>query len=121
MAPMELKSGFQRQYDNVKAHWGKVGDQRTMKENFDALIDHLMATGFFLEQAVEILEKGMIERALPADEFESVRSRQAARHSPQYAAAQNGGAYDIDGKRPRRKPVTQRDRARLKTHAGPQT
>ncbi len=35
-----------------------------MKESFDALVDHLMEAGLFLEQAVEILEKGMIERAL---------------------------------------------------------
>ena len=35
-----------------------------MKESFDALIDHLVTGGFFLEEAVEILEKGMIERAL---------------------------------------------------------
>ena len=31
-----------------------------MKESFDALIDHLVSKEFFLEQAVEILEKGMI-------------------------------------------------------------
>ena len=30
---------------------------------FDQLIDHLMEGGFFLQEAVEILEKGMIERA----------------------------------------------------------
>jgi len=35
-----------------------------MKESFDALIDHLVNKEFFLEQAVEILEKGMIERVL---------------------------------------------------------
>jgi DNA-binding NtrC family response regulator len=35
-----------------------------MKESFDALIDVLVTREFFLEQAVEILEKGMIERVL---------------------------------------------------------
>ena len=35
-----------------------------MKESFDALIDHLVTKEFFLEQAVEILEKGMIESVL---------------------------------------------------------
>jgi len=35
-----------------------------MKESFDALIDVLVSSEFFLEQAVEILEKGMIERVL---------------------------------------------------------
>ena len=35
-----------------------------MKEGFDGLIDHLVNAGFFMEEAVEILEKGMIERVL---------------------------------------------------------
>ena len=39
-----------------------------MKESFDALIDHLVKAGFFMEQAVEILEKGMIERVLSRTE-----------------------------------------------------
>ena len=40
--------------------------QALMKERFDALIGDLMTAGFFLEQAVEVLEKGMIERSLKA-------------------------------------------------------
>ena len=35
-----------------------------MKENFDAVVDHLVGNGFFLEEAVELLERTMIERAL---------------------------------------------------------
>jgi DNA-binding NtrC family response regulator len=35
-----------------------------MKENFNAVVDHLVGNGFFLEEAVELLEKTMIERAL---------------------------------------------------------
>ena len=35
-----------------------------MKESFDALIELLVTKEFFPEQAVEILEKGMIERVL---------------------------------------------------------
>ena len=76
-----------------------------MKERFDSLIDHLMDAGFFMEQAVEILEKGMIERALQTT------------NSNQSAAAKLLGIHRntlqrkmieqrIDGKRPRRKPVT---------------
>jgi DNA-binding NtrC family response regulator len=75
-----------------------------MKESFDALIDHLMDAGFFMEQAVEIIEKGMIERALQR------------MNSNQSAAAKLLGIHrntlqrkmveqKIDGKRPRRKPV----------------
>jgi len=35
-----------------------------MKEKFDGLVDHLMGANIFLEQAIEILEKAMIQRAL---------------------------------------------------------
>jgi DNA-binding NtrC family response regulator len=35
-----------------------------MKDTFDGLVDHLMEAGFFLEEAVELLEKTMMERAL---------------------------------------------------------
>jgi len=35
-----------------------------MRDHFDVLIDHLLEGGLFLEEAVEILEKGMIERVL---------------------------------------------------------
>jgi DNA-binding NtrC family response regulator len=39
-----------------------------MKDHFDALIDHLLEGGLFLEEAVEILERGMIERVLTRTE-----------------------------------------------------
>ena len=35
-----------------------------MKDSFNRLVDILMENGFFLEQAVEILERTMIVRAL---------------------------------------------------------
>lgn len=35
-----------------------------MKEKFESLVEHLMGKGFFLEEAVEILEKTLIQRAL---------------------------------------------------------
>ena len=35
-----------------------------MKEKFESLVEHLVGSGFFLEEAVEILEKTMIARAL---------------------------------------------------------
>ncbi|MFB3826941.1 MAG: helix-turn-helix domain-containing protein [Bryobacteraceae bacterium] len=35
-----------------------------MKETFERLVDHFMGNGFFLEEAVEILEKTMIQRAM---------------------------------------------------------
>src|SRR5206468_2759953 len=35
-----------------------------MKEKFDALIDHLLEGNIFLPEAIEILERSMINRAL---------------------------------------------------------
>jgi DNA-binding NtrC family response regulator len=75
-----------------------------MKEQFDALIDHLMGTGFFLEQAVEIMEKGMIERALQRTEAnQSEASKILGIH--RNTLLRKMLLYKIDGKRPRRKPV----------------
>ena len=35
-----------------------------MKDRFDALVEHLLDGGLFLQQAIEILEKSMIQGAL---------------------------------------------------------
>jgi DNA-binding NtrC family response regulator len=35
-----------------------------MKETFDSLVEHLLDKGFFLEEAVELLEKELIARAM---------------------------------------------------------
>lgn len=75
-----------------------------MKERFDALIEHLMGAGFFLEQAVEILERGMIERALQArksNQSEAAKLLGIHRNTLQRKMVE----HRIDGKRPRRKPA----------------
>jgi Fis family transcriptional regulator, factor for inversion stimulation protein len=75
-----------------------------MKERFDELVEHLLDGGLFLQQAVEVLEKSMIEGAL-------VRNR-----GNQCAAAKQLGihrntlqrkmvAYAVGGTRARRKPM----------------
>jgi DNA-binding NtrC family response regulator len=82
-----------------------------MKERFDALIDHLMNAGFFLEQAVEILEKGMIERSLAltnSNQSEAAKLLGIHRNTLQRKMVE----HKIAGKRPRRKPVS---RAHAKT------
>ena len=82
-----------------------------MKDSFDALIQKLTDTGFFLEQAVEILEKGMIERALSCaqgNQSEASKSLGIHRNTLQRKMLK----YQIDGKRPRRKPAG-RARAKL--------
>jgi DNA-binding NtrC family response regulator len=75
-----------------------------MKESFDALVDYLMKSGLFLEQAVEILEKSMIERALldtASNQSEAAKRLGIHRNTLQRKMV----AYEIDGRRPRRKPV----------------
>ncbi|HEY3826510.1 MAG TPA: helix-turn-helix domain-containing protein [Bryobacteraceae bacterium] len=82
-----------------------------MKERFDALIDHLANAGFFLEQAVEILEKGMIARALQTttgNQSEAAKLLGIHRNTLQRKMVE----HKIDGKHPRRKPV---GRAQTKT------
>jgi DNA-binding NtrC family response regulator len=79
--------------------------QSLMKERFDGLIEHLMGAGFFLEQAVELLERGMIERALLAkknNQSEAAKVLGIHRNTLQRKMDQ----HRIDGKRPRPKPVT---------------
>ena len=75
-----------------------------MKQRFDALIDELMNAGFFLEQTVEILERGMIDRALHmtgANQSEAAKLLGIHRNTLQRKMVE----HKIDGKRPRRKPV----------------
>jgi DNA-binding NtrC family response regulator len=75
-----------------------------MKEGFEGLIDHLVGGGFFLEEAVEILEKGLIGRALAKvnnNQSEASKALGIHRNTLQRKMLQ----YEIDGKRPRRKPV----------------
>jgi len=75
-----------------------------MKERFDGLVEHLMGAGLFLEQAVEILERGMIERALQlnkSNQSEAAKLLGIHRNTLQRKMVE----HRIDGKRPRRKPV----------------
>lgn len=76
-----------------------------MKDSFDALIDHLVNGGFFMEEAVEILEKGMIERALGrAESNQSLASKALGIH--RNTLQRKMVQYGIDGKRPRRKQTS---------------
>ena len=76
-----------------------------MKESFDALIDHLVTAGFFLEQAVEVLEKGMIERVLSRTQGnQSEASKILGIH--RNTLLRKMVEHDIGGRRPRRKPAT---------------
>jgi len=84
-----------------------------MKESFDALIDHLMNAGFFLEQAVEVIEKGMIDRALRitnTNQSEAAKLLGIHRNTLQRKMVE----HNIDGRRPRRKPVVRAGRAAVR-------
>lgn len=75
-----------------------------MKDSFDGLIDTLVHGGFFMEEAVEMLEKGMIERVLRrTDNNQSEASKVLGIH--RNTLLRKMVQYQIDGKHPRRKPV----------------
>ena len=84
-----------------------------MKDRFEGLVEHLLDGGLFLQQAIEILEKSMIEGAL-----ERNRGNQCA------AAKQLGihrntlqrkmVAYAVGGTRVRRKPMARAGQTRKK-------
>jgi DNA-binding NtrC family response regulator len=87
-----------------------------MKDRFDGLVDHLLDGGLFLQQAIEILEKSMIQGALQRN------------HGNQCAAAKHLGihrntlqrkmvVYEVGGTRARRKPMARAGNPR-KTKAG---
>jgi DNA-binding NtrC family response regulator len=85
-----------------------------VKESFDALIDHLVNGGFFLEEAVEILEKGMIERVLRRTENnQSEAAKILGIH--RNTLLRKMVEYAIDGKRQRSKPPA---REKLSTARG---
>ncbi len=74
-----------------------------MKESFEALVDHLVNGGFFLEEAVEILEKEMIERVLRRvknNQSEASKILGIHRNTLLRKMVEHG----IDGKRQRSKP-----------------
>src|SRR3954451_10497958 len=42
----------------------RTGRRKNMKDRFDGLVTHLLDGGFFLQQAIEVLEKSMIQGVL---------------------------------------------------------
>jgi len=75
-----------------------------MKASFEKLIEDLEEGSFFMEEAVEILEKGMIKRALQksrGNQSEAAKALGIHRNTLLRKMLE----YDIDGKRPRPKPA----------------
>jgi DNA-binding NtrC family response regulator len=86
-----------------------------MKDKFDSLVDHLINCGFFLEQAVEILEQMMIERALKITEGnQSAASKLLGIH--RNTMQRKLIEYKLAS--PRRKPPRRAAPAHKKTKAG---
>jgi Fis family transcriptional regulator, factor for inversion stimulation protein len=82
-----------------------------MKERFDGLIDHLFGGNVFLQEAIEILERSMIERALEHSAGnQCAASKQLGIH--RNTLQRKMQEYGIGNGRPRRKPAARAVRAR---------
>ena len=87
-----------------------------MKPDFDTLVEHFLATNIFLEEAIEALEKRMIERALEQSGGKQVGASKLLgihRNTLQRKMVQ----YQLGNGRPRRKPAVRSGRT-LKPKSG---
>ncbi len=74
-----------------------------MKDRFNELVEHLMDKGFFLEEAVELLEKSLLERALSiTGGNQSAASKMLGIH--RNTLQRKMVDYQLDSKHVRRKP-----------------
>jgi DNA-binding NtrC family response regulator len=82
-----------------------------MKQEFDALVEHLLAGNIFLGQAIELLEKRMIESALEqSGGKQTAASRLLGIH--RNTLQRKMVEYELGKGRPRRKPVARAVRTR---------
>jgi DNA-binding NtrC family response regulator len=88
-----------------------------MKETFEKLVDHLLANGFFMEEAVEILEKTLIARALErTDGNRCAASKLLGIH--RNTLQRKISEYQLGEKRPPRKPARRAQSQRRRVKAG---
>lgn len=74
-----------------------------MKDTFDSLVRHLMDTGFFMGQAVELVERTMISQALERSRGnQSAASKVLGIH--RNTLQRKMVDYHLGGKRVQRKP-----------------
>ncbi|HWB83694.1 MAG TPA: helix-turn-helix domain-containing protein [Bryobacteraceae bacterium] len=86
-----------------------------MKDKFEALVEHLLDTNFFMEEAIELLEKTMIQRALEqAGGNQSAASKRLGIH--RNTMQRKVAEYKLATGRVRaqRKPVSREGRSRRK-------
>jgi Fis family transcriptional regulator len=82
-----------------------------MKERFDGLIDHLLQGNIFLPQAIELLERSMIQRALEqSGGNQSAASKQLGIHRNTLQRKMQD--FELGNGRPRRKPPVRAGRGR---------
>ncbi|MDQ6675826.1 MAG: Fis family transcriptional regulator [Acidobacteriota bacterium] len=75
-----------------------------MKDRFDALSEYLLDNSFFLEQAVELMERTLVERALRrTDGNQSKASKMLGIH--RNTLQRKMVEFQLAGKRIRRKPM----------------
>lgn len=75
-----------------------------MKEQFEVLVAHLMEKGFFLEEAIELMERTLIERALRSSGGnQSAASKILGIH--RNTLQRKMVHYQLDGKPSRKPPV----------------
>lgn len=88
-----------------------------MKESFERLVDHLIENGFFLEEAVEILEKTLIARAVErTDGNRSAASKLLGIH--RNTLQRKIDQYQLGDQRPRKKAVRRVVSRRARAKAG---
>jgi DNA-binding NtrC family response regulator len=86
-----------------------------MKSEFDALVERLLAGSIFLQQAVEILERKMIEGALKTSEGnQCAASKQLGIHRNTLQRKMLEYGLGNGRTRPGRKPAIRETRARRK-------
>jgi Fis family transcriptional regulator, factor for inversion stimulation protein len=84
-----------------------------MKERFDGLIDHLLESSIFLPQAIELLERSMIQRALEqSGGNQCAASKQLGIH--RNTLQRKIQQFALENARPRRKPAARAGRARAR-------
>jgi DNA-binding NtrC family response regulator len=84
-----------------------------MKEKFDSLVEQLLSGNIFMQEAIEVLEKGMICQSLELNKGnQSAASKQLGIH--RNTLQRKMREYGLGTARVRRKPVRRQARARRK-------
>jgi DNA-binding NtrC family response regulator len=88
-----------------------------MKETFEKIVDHLLENGFFMEEAVEILEKTLIARAIErTDGNRCAASKLLGIH--RNTLQRKMVEYKLGEQRTRRKPARREQAARRRLKTG---